>query len=534
MGPGRPAAPTEFTLPPGSSAAAVIEDLGAGIEPVPGGPAISHRRLLDTVDGRLHGGGLLLEEHEADADGGSRLVLTDRGRAAGAVGVERSRQDRLLATELPAGRLRDRLVAVTAGRALLSRAELRTRGRSFRALNRDGKTVLRITVEEPVVAAGPSRQAALAIRIRLHPVRGYDGAYRRAAARLARAGCSASGPTMFEEAVGAAGGTPEGLSARVDVRLEPEGRLDRAVAAVSGRLIEVVEGQLGGARADLDPEFLHDLRVGVRRARSLLREFGAALPEAERRQVAAALRWIQQVTGPVRDLDVHLEEWPALLAGLPPVAVANLAPVHDVLVRRRGRAFDEMRQALGGDRFERAMAGWRALTTTAGAAAVAPGHAADDDGPAGASRPVAVAAGERVRALYGRMVKEGGRIDDTSPAEALHDLRKRGKELRYVLEHFGSLWPDASARLVRPLKDLQDVLGRFQDRQVQAAHLRQLAPEVATELGGATALLALSPVIDELERDAARARREFAQRFATFASRPTRRLVASAFGPGLR
>ena len=61
----------------------------------------------------------------------------------------------------------------------------------------------------------------------------------------------------------------------------------------------------------------------------------------------------------------------------------------------------------------------------------------------------------------------GRRIGDDSPAEALHDLRKKGKELRYLLEFFASLYAaDVVKPMVSTLKGLQDVLGRFQDREV--------------------------------------------------------------------
>ena len=79
------------------------------------------------------------------------------------------------------------------------------------------------------------------------------------------------------------------------------------------------------------------------------------------------------------------------------------------------------------------------------------------------------------------MVRDGSAIDDDSPDEALHDLRKRGKELRYLLELFGSLFPaDVVKPMVAALKDLQDVLGHFQDRSVQTDMLRETADELAT------------------------------------------------------
>ena len=42
------------------------------------------------------------------------------------------------------------------------------------------------------------------------------------------------------------------------------------------------------------------------------------------------------------------------------------------------------------------------------------------------------------------MLRDGGAITPASPPESLHELRKRCKELRYLLEFFGSLYDPAS------------------------------------------------------------------------------------------
>ena len=74
----------------------------------------------------------------------------------------------------------------------------------------------------------------------------------------------------------------------------------------------------------------------------------------------------------------------------------------------------------------------------------------------------------------------GAAIDDESPAEALHELRKVGKELRYLLEFFAGLFhAEVVKPMIKSLKALQDVLGRFQDLEVQADTLRELTTEVA-------------------------------------------------------
>src|SRR5918995_1328618 len=143
---------------------------------------------------------------------------------------------------------------------------------------------------------------------------------------------------------------------------------------------------------------------------------------------------------------------------------------------------------------------------------------------------IAASAGRRIRKVHRRMVAMGSAIDEVSPATDLHELRKRGKELRYLLELFGGLWsPDVVKPLVRSLKGLQDVLGVHQDREVQAEHLRGLAGELAGVSGGPEALLSLGVLVERLEAEQHEARQQFGARFAAFASDDQQRTVARTF-----
>ena len=133
--------------------------------------------------------------------------------------------------------------------------------------------------------------------------------------------------------------------------------------------------------------------------------------------------------------------------------------------------------------------------------------------------------------MYRRMVREGRAIGADSPPEALHDLRKSGKELRYLLELFGGAFEDDTVEeTVKALKGLQTVLGRYQDRAVQIESLRALRHELAGEPDGPAALIALGPVLDLLAADQAAAREEFEERFEAFAAKPRRTAVRAAFG----
>jgi CHAD domain-containing protein len=83
--------------------------------------------------------------------------------------------------------------------------------------------------------------------------------------------------------------------------------------------------------------------------------------------------------------------------------------------------------------------------------------------------------------------------------------------------------------MVGTLKALQDTLGRFQDREVQAELVRSLGEDVRTLDDGAAALMAMGQLVERLEEQQVEARAEFADRFAAFASRRQRALVRETF-----
>ena len=99
--------------------------------------------------------------------------------------------------------------------------------------------------------------------------------------------------------------------------------------------LDAFERHRPGARIGRDPEELHDLRVAVRRTRSALGEFRAFFPQATVARLRGELRWLGEVTGPVRDLDVYLEILPDYQRLLPAEAAGALAPFRAFLQRHR-------------------------------------------------------------------------------------------------------------------------------------------------------------------------------------------------------
>jgi CHAD domain-containing protein len=508
----------QYLLPAGTRPAAAVELLAARLGVVVDAAAATERTFYDTFDGRLHADGLVLL-HE---DG--RLKLADAvayGERAGAP-YERP-PARLLVAELAPGPLSEALAPIVEMRALLPTATVRSRARGMRVLDGEEKTVVRLALETAALATDGRPHTRLRPRLRVVGVRGYDAPLQRVGRTLEQdLGLVVAGEALHEEAVAAAGGRPEGVASKLDFALAPDERAETAAATVLAHLLATIELNLPGTLADVDTEFLHDLRVAVRRTRSVQRQLAGVFPAAALERHRRAFRWLQQVTGATRDLDVNLLDFDHLASMLPGSVAPDLEPLRGVLAAHRRDELDQMLRALRSARAKRALAGWSALV---GGLADAPAARRPDAG-----RPIAEVAGERIFRVHRRMVKMGRAIEDDGPHEALHELRKKGKELRYLLELFGSVYPpEVTKPMVKTLKKLQDVLGRFQDREVQAELVRSLRDDVAATDGGAAALMAMGQLVDELERDQMAARAEFDERFDVFAAKPQRRLVRETF-----
>jgi CHAD domain-containing protein len=313
------------------------------------------------------------------------------------------------------------------------------------------------------------------------------------------------------------------ISAKVDVPLAYDQRADAAAVAVLRRLLVVIADNLDGTIGGEDDEYLHQLRIAVRRSRTVQRQLAGAFPPLELPGFRSEFRWLQRATGDARDLDVYVSDLDSLRDLLPTAIRSELEPLRPVLLHGRLTARAETARSLQSVRATNLLEDWDQLLELL--VELPPG-----DRPQ-AERPIGVVAGKRIRKVYGRIVDMGQAIDESSPADAFHELRKKGKELRYLLELFGTklFSEDVVGPMVKSLKALQDVLGRHQDREVQIAMLRSVAPEVATLPGGPAACMAMGVLVDRLRADERAARAEFGERFERLASADQRTLVTDTF-----
>ena len=490
------------------------------VTPEAGVPGARRRTWLDTFDWRLYRAGLMLQFEQARR--GGRLLLS---RADGTPQAEQpvtGWPPRRPALDLPPGPVRDRIMVLISPRALLPIVRAASTISVMRLLNADGKTVARLVAEHitvTAVAAGPTAAgsisvgttAELPLRLAVGTVRGYPAQARKAAGLLAEvAGVSHTSQSVFIAALTALGRHPADYTSGVDAEITATMPGSIAVARLLLRLLDTLEQNVDGVLRDIDTEFLHDLRVAVRRTRSAIKLLGEVLPADLAKHYAAEFKWLGDLTTPTRDLDVHLLGFGSMTGQLVAASPADLEPFRAFLVRRRAREFRRLATALRGPRFRAITDDWRKVLLEIRDAA--PRRRRREPTAAG----LALRTTERA---FGRVVAQGDAITQDSPPESLHDLRKRAKELRYLLEFFAPLHdPVAYRKVVGDLKSLQDCLGDFQDSQVQREEIHALADAMLAERAApAATLLAMGEIAAKLTLSQAEARADFARRFARFA-----------------
>jgi CHAD domain-containing protein len=311
---------------------------------------------------------------------------------------------------------------------------------------------------------------------------------------------SGSGSRRSASTASAEGGSPPPTDRGLDARA-------LLAAALSDFLLTMREN-LPGLLDDVDTEFLHDFRVAVRRTRATLKLGRPALPEVMRSRWEPAFKSLGDLTTPVRDLDVYQLDLPAMSRWLVTADPSDLDPLATHLRGHRTAARRSLVRVLRSDTFGRMILEWG--EELAGLA----GLPRDGDGE---HLTAGRLADRTVSRAYRRVARDGALIRADSPAADLHELRKRCKELRYALEVFAPLVDHAARRrAVADLKGLQDVLGRFQDSEVQRQALRGFAEEMMAAGTTAGAMLAMGELIGHLDVEQERARREFDVVFERF------------------
>jgi CHAD domain-containing protein len=240
-----------------------------------------------------------------------------------------------------------------------------------------------------------------------------------------------------------------------DNHLPPVPRLVRDALRVR---LAALRGHEAGTRSGADPEDLHQMRVAVRRMRAVLAAAGDAVNRRWADELRGELRWLGQMLGPVRDLDVLIERLRQESADFSAEERDAVEALLRGLTRKRRAARQRMLRALRSQRYA-------ALLAVLDEAVAA--------GPP--TEPADVVPLDLVRRPYRKVLRQVRKVDEDLSDEALHALRIRGKRLRYAAELIEPQQGRPVRKLVKAVTALQDVLGEHQDAAVAEEAVRELA-----------------------------------------------------------
>ena len=226
------------------------------------------------------------------------------------------------------------------------------------------------------------------------------------------------------------------------------------------------------------PDGVHQLRVTCRRLRGALATYRSLVDRTVTDPIRHELRWVARTLGDGRDAEVLHDRLRALVAEQPRTLVRG--PVRRRLDRTyaaRLRAADGHAQAvLTSRRYLRLLARLEALVTSPPFTEAA-ARQADDvllDRVARDWRRL-----RRRVDLVQALDAAGERGDDEARDEALHDVRKAAKRLRYACEVLEPLWGEDAKALRKGAQEITQVLGERQDGAVARLDLRRIAADAA-------------------------------------------------------
>ncbi|MEQ1668995.1 MAG: CHAD domain-containing protein [Sulfuriferula sp.] len=301
-------------------------------------------------------------------------------------------------------------------------------------------------------------------------------------------------------------------------------RTDAAVRIIMQRLLETMRACEAGVLAGADAEFLHNFRIALRRNRSLLGQIRGVMPQRNWQRLSHGFAWLSDITRSARDLDVYLLVLEADKTRLTPAASDALTPLREFFQHRQQLAYQQLVACLNSPRYAKLIAAWAAYL-----ALPLPVHSKLPD----AQRPLLVFANQRIWRMLRRVIRQGNAIRADSPPQALHELRKSCKKLRYLMEFFRSLYPAAMMKQpLKVLKALQNQLGECQDLQVQQALLVTFQQSVTID-GSALqrTLAAVERMRCRLVKRETKRRKSFRQCFAAFVEARQRKVFRQLFKP---
>ncbi|SCA55591.1 putative CHAD domain containing protein [Candidatus Terasakiella magnetica] len=472
------------------------------------GERVVEQTYLDTFDWAACRAGITII---TENDGALSLHLMEdgkRGKYPNCLPVEKTP---VWPSDIPAGKMQNKLAKLAGLRSFMALAQVKSEQIILAVEDKKGRVRVRLIVECNFQRPAPRRKMIeLGCRLRIECLAGYEKDFAKTWP-IFEGLTASSQQEHFNLIMSNAGKTPKDYTSKLNIKLERDMRSDEALKTILLDQLIKIECTLEGTMKNIDTEFLHDLRVAVRRSRSALSRMKGVLPQTMQDRFSQELQWIGSITTPVRDLDVYMLDFPKYRAQLSVEQQENLQPLYEFLCSQHKMARTQLIKEIESRRFKDFLVKWRTYLEkpvpqrpTALAAILPVGGVAD----------------KRIWKTYRRVMTEGKAIGPQTPAEALHDMRKTCKKLRYLLEFFVSLYPSEQVTaLVKSLKGLQQNLGDFQDLDVQAEALNDYSTQMMSAgENRPQVFMSMGVLVEGFMRRKVEVREEFYERFGAFAS----------------
>jgi triphosphatase len=258
------------------------------------------------------------------------------------------------------------------------------------------------------------------------------------------------------------------------IELSPDDSVESALQTMLRSCVSQISANLLAVRTGRNPEGPHQLRVGLRRLRSVLSVFAKVIAREQVTRIKEDVRWLSAEVGAVRDLDVMMEELVAPLA-----AEADMSGILDLLDATRTEAHARLDAAVADGRTGALLIDLVAFTEGRGWLS-----SVDIGQSQRMVEPIESFAVEAVRRLKTKVARMGREPDELTPEER-HELRKKFKALRYTLDFFLPVLGKAVRKDLLPaVKAAQDVLGTLND--IHMAHVMLDGMHPVTDDNGRT------------------------------------------------
>jgi inorganic triphosphatase YgiF len=227
-------------------------------------------------------------------------------------------------------------------------------------------------------------------------------------------------------------------------------------------LYQLTVNESGVSRGDT--ESVHQMRIGIRRLRTVISLFKTMLDGAQTEAMKSELKWLTGELGPARELDVFVKRV-VKRAKDDHANGPSLDAIAQDFEKRRLEAFGRAREAVASPRFRRLVldaAAWIAIGDWM--------QSGDELNRLLRERPVVDAAADELRRRSKKIRKQGRQLVELD-ARHRHKMRIRAKKLRYAAEFFSSVFPSKKSKrrcdkFIGKLKAMQDALGDLNDIKV--------------------------------------------------------------------